>query len=514
MPSSGSDSPFLRFLRAHAVEVGAALYFFVILYVTLLPFDFDATRPQTAPAGTWWGLVVARPATPDVASNIALYVPLGVLLTAMLVKWRLGHGPAIALAILLAAMLSFGSEYLQRFSPSRVCSLADFVANVIGAAGGGLASAGVVWLAEVTVRANRRDLRDCPCAVLAKLTALALVVAATVPFDFTFSPDRFLAAVKHLEIVPFQRLRAMDATISATANGSDSAAFFARSRDGWMLRMDYAAQTGGYAFLAVLTAYYLRRYCRTSVPRTVTWTFAACSILAMLAGSARLFVLSRGFDITYVVMGPIGALFGLILYGPLVRWWAPHEAVAPRSRKPLPAAAILCIAALIVLRETAPFLPVTTADSIAQQIARVDVLPMETYLQARLPMAAEDMLAKLIRFALLGVAISVWRATPSDPRRARPWATGFVVASATAVLELLQVLLPSRIPAVTDVLLAMFGTAAGVQMYRVAMAYHNDVIRRRTTKPAEPVRYDVELGPPEEGPTETVPREPVRHRQG
>ena len=511
MPSSRVDSLFLRFLRAHAVETLAALCFLIILYVTLLPFDFNTGRPQAAPAGTWLGLVVVKPVIPDVASNLALYFPLGILLAAVLVKWRLGHGPAIALAILLAALLSFASEYFQRFSPSRVCSLADFVANVVGAAGGSLVSGGVAWLAEVAVRASRRDLRECPCAVLARLAALSLAVAATLPFDFTVSPDRFLAAVKRPEIVPFQRLRELDARILASADGSDSMAFFARSRDWWMLRMDYAAQAGGYGFLTVLTAYYLRRHCRTSVVRTVTWTLAACTMLAVLVGSARLFVLSRGFDITYVVIGPLGAVVGLAFYRPLVRRWAPHEAVVPHSRKPLLAAAAFCIAVLIALRETAPFLPVTTADGIAQQIARVDVLPMETYLQARLPMAVEDVLAKLIRFALLGVAIAVWRSTPPDPRRARPWATGLVVAAATAVLELLQVLLPSRIPAVTDVLLAMFGTAAGVQMCRVAMAYHGDVIRRRVTKPVEPVRYDVELGPPEEGPTEPLPRKRVRH---
>jgi VanZ family protein len=182
-----------------------------------------------------------------------------------------------------------------------------------------------------------------------------------------------------------------------------------------------------------------------------------------------------------------------------------------RSRKRLAVAAVTVIAAFIALRETAPFLPVLTATSVADQLAQADRVPMLTYLQARLPVATEDLLRKFAQFALLGMAVTLWRTTPPDTRPARPWTTGLVVAAGVAFLEALQLFLPSRIPAVTDVLLGLLGTAFGVQAYRMVIAYHSVVSDRRRRKPVAPVRFDVEFGPPEAGPPEAIPAQPVRY---
>jgi hypothetical protein len=71
--------------------------------------------------------------------------------------------------------------------------------------------------------------------------------------------------------------------------------------------------------------------------------------------------------------------------------------------------------------------------------------------------------------------------------------------------------LPSRIPAVTDVLLGLSGTAFGVQAYRMVIAYHYMVSAYRRREPVARVRFDVEFGPPEAGPPEAVPAQPVRY---
>ncbi|UCG16544.1 MAG: VanZ family protein [Phycisphaerales bacterium] len=515
MVATGTDSPLFRFLQRHVVETLTLLYFLILLYVTLLPFDFSADSTQLEPAGRSWGLIIVRPIVPDVASNFGLYLPFGVLVCATLGKHGAGKPASMALAVLLAAVLSYGAEYSQRFSPSRICSVADFLANITGAACGSLGAHGVVWLAGRASRANRRDVIERPSAAVARITAFALLVAALVPFDLTFIPDRFAGAVSNLRLVPFERLDNLALAIEAAAGRGDAAAYYARYRDWWMLRLDYGAQAAGYAVLAVLTAYYLRRHCKTPVQRTVTWTIAACSILAVVGGVTQVFVLSRGFDVTYILVGIVGAMLGVVVCWPLWRAWAGQPAANPgprlRSRKRLAVAAVTVIAAFIVLRETAPFLPVLTANSVADQLAQADRVPMLTYLQARLPVATEDLLSKFAHFALLGIAVALWRTTPPDARPARPWATGLVVAAGVALLESFQLLLPSRIPAVTDVLLGLSGTAFGVQAYRMVIAYHHMVSVHRRLERIAAVRFDVEFGPPEAGPPEAVPAQPVRY---
>lgn len=114
----------------------AAVYTVLVLYASLYP-------------GTGWrwppGLdlpeLLRLPWPPwiddfDIWSNLAGYLPLGALLTVAARRsgWR--TLPAVALALLLAAALSWSCEVLQQFLPGRHPSLKDLAANVGGAAAG------------------------------------------------------------------------------------------------------------------------------------------------------------------------------------------------------------------------------------------------------------------------------------------------------------------------------------------------------------------------------------------
>ncbi len=508
-----SDSFLFRLLKGNVVEALTLTYLLVLAYFTLLPFDFREAAIDHEAAVVQWGLTVAAPHWPDLICNVALYVPLGALFGATLVKRGLGRPVSIVVAVILAGALSYGTEYSQRFSPSRVCSLADFVGNVLGAIGGGLIAPAGLWFAGRVARTTQRDLRECPSAVLARAAAVALVVAAVIPFDIAVDAGRLRSAVQHPQLIPFLEHEQATGMIEAAAARGDAYEYHAAFRDWWMLRLDYAEQLCGYALLAFLVLYYLRRSCRMSVLEAAPSCIAACGLLALFAAVTQLFVLSRGFHATYIVVGLLGACTGVVLYWPIVRHWeSPRRSDDPRhgrARKRLMLAIVTVAAALIVLQETAPFIPVATVDSIVQQLAAADRMPMVSYFHARLPTATYDLLHKTMRFVVLGIAISVLRAAPPGPRPARPWRAGFAVAAAVAALEFLQLLLPSRVPAVTDVVIGLLGTAAGVQTYRLAAAYYHDVVsvphRKVTT-----IRYDIELGPTEEGPEERVPVPPAR----
>lgn len=78
----------------------------------------------------------------DTAGNVAVFVPLGVLVAAL----ARGRGSRrAATAVTLAALLSGFIEIAQRVVPGRVSSLRDWLLNVLGAALG--AAALVCWQA-------------------------------------------------------------------------------------------------------------------------------------------------------------------------------------------------------------------------------------------------------------------------------------------------------------------------------------------------------------------------------
>jgi len=98
----------------------------------------------------------------DLAANVAVYLPLGFLLTLALRRLR-GRFTGMALATLLAGAISFGLESVQTWLPSRVPSNLDLACNTLG----GLL--GALWAQAVGPR------------VLLRITALEHKLIAPVP---------------------------------------------------------------------------------------------------------------------------------------------------------------------------------------------------------------------------------------------------------------------------------------------------------------------------------------------
>ncbi|MEE9212404.1 MAG: VanZ family protein [Phycisphaeraceae bacterium] len=86
----------------------------------------------------------------DVATNVALYVPLGIgLRLALAGRWR---WPAqVGVATIAAAAVSWLLECIQSLMPDRVASLNDWLFNVLGGFAGALAAVWMYHLARRTV---------------------------------------------------------------------------------------------------------------------------------------------------------------------------------------------------------------------------------------------------------------------------------------------------------------------------------------------------------------------------
>ncbi len=111
--------------------LAALAYAALIVYGSLYPFTgwtADRVRLFAFLVPQWSGHLSRA----DVVTNVLAYMPLGLLLA----RWWRGGGAmlgAIAIATLIAALLSFSLEFLQQFLPARVASLSDLIANTAGA---------------------------------------------------------------------------------------------------------------------------------------------------------------------------------------------------------------------------------------------------------------------------------------------------------------------------------------------------------------------------------------------
>ena len=116
-----------------------AVYVLLVVYATLYPIT--GWREPGGPAfafitAPWPRYVTAF----DLVVNFFGYVPFG-LLCVLAVHARLSGGASVVLAAVTGAVLSLLLESAQSFLPARVPSNVDVLANVGGAAAGGLAAA-------------------------------------------------------------------------------------------------------------------------------------------------------------------------------------------------------------------------------------------------------------------------------------------------------------------------------------------------------------------------------------
>jgi glycopeptide antibiotics resistance protein len=104
---------------------------FLIIFATLIPFDFSATQQSLAEILRSFLLPVLK--LDDLLGNVFLFVPFGFGLTAHAGRKRVTRHWALAAMIMMASFgLSLTVEVLQIFLSSRTTSLSDVLTNTIG----------------------------------------------------------------------------------------------------------------------------------------------------------------------------------------------------------------------------------------------------------------------------------------------------------------------------------------------------------------------------------------------
>ena len=155
-------------------------YVLFVFYGSLVPFDLRADWAQVPEAArqAWsaWPFGSShRTSIPDLVSNVALYVPLGVLVGARrTLRRRDSRLLALGTAASLALAVSLAVEAMQMFSPSRYVSAQDVLMSVCGGLVGGLV--GVVAGRAGWVRLRRLLRRWWACQRIHFLTVFLVVL--------------------------------------------------------------------------------------------------------------------------------------------------------------------------------------------------------------------------------------------------------------------------------------------------------------------------------------------------
>ncbi|MGV8882281.1 MAG: VanZ family protein [Rhodoglobus sp.] len=124
--------------RRIVLAVGLGLYLIVVGFITLDPAPPDTTKN---PVVLW--ITAATPLTygaVEFLANIAMFVPIGVLVTLLSRRWWMAAAVGFALTCAI--------ELTQMFLPARFPDVQDIFANTSGAVLGSLAVAAVRFLRD------------------------------------------------------------------------------------------------------------------------------------------------------------------------------------------------------------------------------------------------------------------------------------------------------------------------------------------------------------------------------
>jgi glycopeptide antibiotics resistance protein len=403
------------------------LWTILVVYVTMLPFDFsldtatDASRVRALVASlgrrVWPG---------DAVRNVLFFVPLGLLLSFRLAGGGTGFGKTLVRAASVGLALSIVVECGQFFLPSRIPSLVDLATNTFGAALG--ASVGWPLIRRAWPRywpalrrfVGRRPMSACALAALVGLSAAGLapskVGSASGDTGASMGPERPMP---------------LDAAVSEPAPSARP----------WLWAEEGLAWTlaGGLVTLALKERGW-------SGSRAIASAVALCGTLGLAIASSALLIPGGTVDPTSVLFKLIGSAAGATAVAGL-------PAQDPR-RWTGPALSIWGIAVLL-----SAWTPPHPASPSAWSIGPSQLVPFWSFYRRTDVSALAHLCGQVLRFVPLGALLAA-RDARQAPRRA------LVLGLALGlVLEVGQSLLTDRAGEITDALSAGVGAVVGARLW-------------------------------------------------
>ncbi|HEU5188463.1 MAG TPA: VanZ family protein [Methylomirabilota bacterium] len=412
-----------------------------VVYGSFFPFSFrvDPVEVQRDLAGFWSTLALfdARGrrlfSIADLVSNVLLGVPVGALL---LLGGLVGRGIVTrgAGALVVEALFAGTVEVGQILAPTRTASALDVLAQSAGAVAGALGAHGTGTAAARRLEAwLATRLRERPALVVVAVLAGLVAADALYPYAVTLDVSTAWGNLRRAQWQPL-------ATLSGRPWGP--------------LLVDRLLPYAGMAFAArwALAA-------PSASPRPGSGTAVALALLLWAAAleGGKLLIVGRAPSVDNVLVAALGVLLGLVAFAT----WAGSTRAAGRGAR----AVVGLTGAALVYRELAPFDWVLTRAHAAAKSGRIEWIPLASYFYADPQSALFDLFTKLVWSGAFGASL---RAAGAH----RPWAWTLALG---LVLESLQVVQVSHVPAVGDVLAFGAGAALGARLLDGVRRWRPDV---------------------------------------
>ena len=374
----------------------------------------------------------------DFITNVLLFVPIGFFTLGAIanrsrraaIGWAI---PAILASVAVSVAIEFGQIFVRGRTPSWNDVFAETLGAVIGVATWvACGNAAIDWLAPVRHSTSAAD------RLFRLLGAYTLVwlVLALLPFDFTIRPQELAEKFRAGRIVlepfgPRTPLQDVLTTLIMAMPVGACAVLGAR-------QFGFSRFAGLIAGLAI----------------------------ALLVECAQLLAVSRTADVTDVLMNAAGVSTGVAL---AARWLDRSPAAAATDGVRLwPIAALAAWSVVLIGRHWSPFDFVADGAFIQSRIPVMMRVPFHSYYWAfALDAFAEAMTKVLLSIPVGALLQLIWWPKARTARHLQAAGIVLIAAAVFLVLELGQLMLPSRVPDQTDIYIGIAGASFGVWAVRV-----------------------------------------------
>ena len=476
LPEVISGHRLVNFAHRHLISLLTGLYICHLLAGTLIPFDFSLSAAFHKPR-TWLGLGDTPSGLPDLLSNIALFIPLGLLL-----HWsmaRVSRRPWISLiaTVTIAATISLAIESIQLLSATRTSSLADLTANLIGTTVGAAASLVSRRPERHLLASLAHQFRHRPMVASIKIYTVLLVLAGLLPFTPTFDVTRVRDSVRSTTMRPLEQDQTLATQYEQARDQGDLLQASTVQRDRMMLWARWLAEWASFVVFGWLLYRLLREHYRFGLAGATVLLVYLTTGLAVLLSGLQLFVMSRGFHLGDVLVRVFGGVTGYLAIEIVAGHWHSRTSSPGQHlwQRLAPTALVLALL-LALLTGLAPFVFEFDSAFATAKLISPHFKPFYSYYVGRFDRVCADFWAKTLIYSF--VAIAWWwyfNRRTQRPQQIHLIRIFTLVVSMALAIETAQLFLWTRTSSVTDVIIAalMAVLAPLAAQYLADLYYHS-----------------------------------------
>ena len=500
-----SDHTLINWMHRRRLHLATTACIVLVINFGLIPFDLAPGSGSTSHQSNWLGLGFDQSSLLDMLSNIFLFLPLGLMLQVSLTRARVRPWLSMFGAVVAGGLLSLAIETLQVFSATRISSQVDLLANILGAGFGAMFGVVGRTLLRQIRRGLRSELKRDPAAVAVKLYIWLLIVFSLTPFVMVPNGHQAARALEQATLVPFQQVVDLADRAERARTQLDGHLEYSLRRDVMLLWAGWVAEAVAFGLAGFLCYRHLRTGYEFGARSSVALTVGLLAGLAGVISMIQFPILTRGFHVTDIVMrtggAALGALFGR--YSVRLRMGSPNRRSATVERQSpvlfdlgdasnvrrFVYPALVVLVAYVLFTGLSPFVLRRQPGAVLSALRSDSFLPFFSYFwSSRVDAASADFFSKCLRYGVLaivlGMALRLEGAVAS--LRSHLFRVVWRCVVLAAAIETAQIFIRSRVPSLTDLIVAGGASYAGVLAYQYALDYrvasHSNQVGRESTK--------------------------------